>query len=87
MMVAATDDRGPSGVEDAEFMANVFTEHGAKEVFSTADPEEGEAFVAARRFSRSRRWRRRAHSCSRTLASRCPPWPIWSARRGNLSAI
>ncbi|MBP1816564.1 FAD-binding protein [Mycobacterium sp. OAE908] len=51
MMVAATDDRGPSGVEDAEFMATVFTEHGAKEVFSTSDPEEGEAFVAARRFA------------------------------------
>jgi glycolate oxidase subunit GlcD len=51
MMVAATDDRGPSGVEDAEFMAEVFTEHGAKEVFSTSDPEEGEAFVAARRFA------------------------------------
>ena len=31
-------------------MAEVFTEHGAKEVFSTADPDEGEAFVAARRF-------------------------------------
>ena len=51
MMVAATDDRGPSGVEDAEFMATVFTEHGAKEVFSTSDPQEGEAFVAARRFA------------------------------------
>ena len=51
MMVAATDDRGPSGVEDAEFMAKVFTEHGAKEVFSTSDPEEGQAFVAARRFA------------------------------------
>jgi glycolate oxidase len=51
MMVAATDDRGPSGVEDAEFMARVFTENGAKEVFSTADPDEGEAFVAARRFA------------------------------------
>src|SRR6476646_3666369 len=34
-----------------EFMAEVFTEHGAKEVFSTSDPEEGEAFVAARRFA------------------------------------
>jgi glycolate dehydrogenase FAD-linked subunit len=32
-------------------MASVFTEHGAKEVFSTSDPEEGEAFVAARRFA------------------------------------
>src|SRR6201996_6440467 len=51
MMVAATDDRGPSGAQDAEFMAAVFTEHGAKEVFSTSDPAEGEAFVAARRFA------------------------------------
>ena len=32
-------------------MADVFTEHGAKEVFSTSDPDEGEAFVAARRFA------------------------------------
>ncbi len=51
MMVAASDDRGPSGAQDAEFMAEVFTKHGAKEVFSTSDPDEGEAFVAARRFA------------------------------------
>jgi glycolate oxidase len=51
MMVAASDDRGPSGAQDAEFMAGVFAEHGAKEVFSTSDPDEGEAFVAARRFA------------------------------------
>jgi glycolate oxidase len=51
MMVAASDDRGPAGAQDAEFMAEVFTEHGAKEVFSTSDPDEGEAFVAARRFA------------------------------------
>jgi glycolate oxidase len=51
MMVAASDDRGPAGAQDAEFMAEVFTDHGAKEVFSTSDPEEGEAFVAARRFA------------------------------------
>ena len=38
-------------VEDAEYMAGVFTEHGATEVFSTDDPDEGEAFVAARRFA------------------------------------
>ena len=30
---------------------SVFTEHGATEVFSTDDPDEGEAFVAARRFA------------------------------------
>ncbi|MCB0948845.1 MAG: FAD-binding protein [Mycobacterium sp.] len=51
MMVAASDDRGPAGAEDAEYMAAAFTEHGATEVFSTADPDEGEAFVAARRFA------------------------------------
>ena len=51
MMVAASDDRGAAGAEDAEFMARVFTQAGAKECFSTADPAEGEAFVAARRFA------------------------------------
>lgn len=51
MMVAASDDRGPAGADDAEFMAKVFTEAGASEVFSTSDPDEGEAFVAARRYA------------------------------------
>ncbi|MFN8226956.1 MAG: FAD-linked oxidase C-terminal domain-containing protein [Mycobacterium sp.] len=51
MMVATSDERGPAGVEDAEFMAAVFAECGATEVFSTSDPDEGEAFVAARRFA------------------------------------
>ncbi|MED5816040.1 FAD-linked oxidase C-terminal domain-containing protein [Mycolicibacterium sp. 050232] len=51
MMVAASDDRGAAGQSDADFMAQVFTECGATEVFSTADPDEGEAFVAARRFA------------------------------------
>lgn len=51
MMVAASDDRGPAGAEDAEFMADVFTEAGATEVFSTSDPAEGEAFVVARRYA------------------------------------
>ncbi|MCB0933537.1 MAG: FAD-binding protein [Mycobacterium sp.] len=51
MMVAASDDRGEAGAQDADFMAQVFTEAGATECFSTADPAEGEAFVAARRFA------------------------------------
>ncbi|WP_199256386.1 FAD-binding oxidoreductase [Mycolicibacterium mengxianglii] len=51
ILVATSDERGPTGAEDAEFMAAVFTEHGAAEVYSTSDPEEGEAFVAARRFA------------------------------------
>jgi D-lactate dehydrogenase (cytochrome)/glycolate oxidase len=51
LMIAASDDRGPAGAEDAEFMARVFTEAGAKECFSTDDPADGEAFVAARRYA------------------------------------
>jgi glycolate oxidase len=51
MMVAATDDRGPAGLQDAEYMAQVFTDAGATEVYTTDDPDEGEAFVAARRFA------------------------------------
>jgi glycolate oxidase len=51
MLLACSDERGRAGSDDAEFMAGVFTEYGATEVFSTDDPEEGEAFVAARRFA------------------------------------
>ena len=51
MMIAASDDRGAAGAEDAAFMARAFTDAGAKECFSTDDPVEGEAFVAARRYA------------------------------------
>jgi glycolate oxidase len=51
MLLACSDERGRAGSDDTEFMAEVFTKHGATEVFSTDDPEEGEAFVAARRFA------------------------------------
>jgi glycolate oxidase len=51
MLIAGSDDRGRAGAEDAELMAAVFAEHGATEVFRTDDPDEGEAFVAARRFA------------------------------------
>ncbi|EUA51953.1 FAD linked oxidase, C-terminal domain protein [Mycobacterium xenopi 3993] len=50
MVLAGSDERGRAGAEDATLMANVFAEHAAKEVFTTDDPQEGEAFVAARRF-------------------------------------
>lgn len=50
MLVAGSDERGLAGSQDAEVIAEVFGENGAKEVFSTSDPDEGEAFVAARRF-------------------------------------
>jgi glycolate oxidase len=51
MLVAASDERGRGGSDDAELMAATFTEFGATEVFWTDDPDEGEAFVAARRFA------------------------------------
>ena len=51
LLVAASDERGKSGSEDAAVIAEVLGEHGATEVFSTDDPEEGEAFVAARRYA------------------------------------
>jgi glycolate oxidase len=50
MLVAGSDERGRAGSEDAELMAAIFAENDATEVFSTNDPDEGEAFVAARRF-------------------------------------
>ena len=50
MLVAGSDERGRAGSEDAELMASVFAECGAIDVFATDDPDEGEAFVAARRF-------------------------------------
>jgi glycolate oxidase len=51
LLVAGSDERGPTAGKDAETIAAVFAEHGAGEVFSTDDPDEGEAFVAARRFA------------------------------------
>ncbi|BBY70985.1 oxidoreductase [Mycobacterium paraintracellulare] len=50
MLVAGSDERGRAGSEDAEIMAKVLAENAATEVFSTDDPDEGEAFVVARRF-------------------------------------
>jgi glycolate oxidase len=51
LLLGASDERGKAGSDDAEIMAKIFTECGATEVFSTDDPEEGEAFIAARRFA------------------------------------
>ncbi len=51
LVIAGSDERGRSAGEDAEVIAAVFAENGATEVFSTDDPDEGEAFVAARRFA------------------------------------
>jgi glycolate oxidase len=51
LVIAGSDERGRSAGEDAEVIAAAFSENGATEVFSTDDPDEGEAFVAARRFA------------------------------------
>jgi glycolate oxidase len=51
LVIAGSDERGRSAGEDAEVIAAVFAENDATEVFSTDDPDEGEAFVAARRFA------------------------------------
>lgn len=51
LVIAGSDERGASAGHDAEVIAAVFAENGATEVFSTDDPDEGEAFVAARRFA------------------------------------
>ena len=52
MMVAATDDRGRVRRRGRRVHgATCSPKHGATEVFSTSDPDEGEAFVAARRFA------------------------------------
>jgi glycolate oxidase len=50
MLVAGSDERGRASGEDAEVIAAVFAENDATAVFTTDDPDEGEAFVAARRF-------------------------------------
>ncbi|HEU0190842.1 MAG TPA: FAD-linked oxidase C-terminal domain-containing protein [Mycobacterium sp.] len=50
MVLGGSDDRGKAREDDASVMAAVFTEHGAKEVYATDDPDEGEQFIAARRF-------------------------------------
>ncbi|MBV8863228.1 MAG: FAD-binding protein [Mycobacterium sp.] len=51
MLLGTSDERGKAGSEDADLMARVFAEYGATEVFSTDDPDESEAFIAARRFA------------------------------------
>src|ERR1700722_2402482 len=50
MLVAGSDERGRASGEDAELIATIFAENNATDVFTTDDPDEGEAFVAARRF-------------------------------------
>lgn len=49
LMVAQSDAPGAAGEAEVETMRSCCERRGAKEVFTTADPEEAELFVSARR--------------------------------------
>ena len=49
MLIAQSDAPGAACAAEIEFMEAACTTAGAKEVFVTTDPEEGELFVAGRR--------------------------------------
>jgi glycolate oxidase len=51
LLVARSDAPGEFARHEAEIMVAVCEKVGASEVFHTEDPEEGEAFTAARRFA------------------------------------
>ncbi|WP_319945668.1 FAD-binding oxidoreductase [Nocardia macrotermitis] len=51
MLVARSDAPGEHAAAEAAIMVEACEKSGATEVFSTEDPEEGEAFTAARRFA------------------------------------
>jgi glycolate oxidase len=49
MLIARSDAPGVAAAHEIEQMETACRAHGASEVFTTSDPEEGEAFAAARR--------------------------------------
>ncbi|MEH6797211.1 MAG: FAD-linked oxidase C-terminal domain-containing protein [Rhodococcus sp. (in: high G+C Gram-positive bacteria)] len=51
MLIARSDSPGADRGREIEIMATACTEAGASDVFTTDDPDEGEAFAAARRFA------------------------------------
>ncbi|TSD93944.1 FAD-binding protein [Skermania sp. ID1734] len=51
LVLARSDAPGPYAEREAETMAQICERSKASEVFHTADPEDGEAFCAARRFA------------------------------------
>lgn len=51
MLVARSDAPGEYATAEAALMVAACENAGAREIFSTEDPEEGEAFTAARRFA------------------------------------
>ncbi|MET0318573.1 MAG: FAD-linked oxidase C-terminal domain-containing protein, partial [Rhodococcus fascians] len=51
MLIARSDSPGADRGREIDIMASACTEAGASDVFTTDDPDEGEAFAAARRFA------------------------------------
>lgn len=51
MLIARSDAPGAAAAAEIAIMAQACTSHGAIEVFHTDDPDEGEAFTAARRMA------------------------------------
>lgn len=51
MLIARSDSPGADRAREIEIMAQSCTAAGASDVFTTDDPDEGEAFAAARRFA------------------------------------
>lgn len=51
LLVARSDAPGEFAAREAQIMLEACEKAGATEVFATEDPEEGEAFTAARRFA------------------------------------
>jgi glycolate oxidase len=49
LLLGRSDAPGAAAAQEAAIMAAACTDHGALEVFSTSDPDEGEAFLVARR--------------------------------------
>ncbi len=49
LLVAQSDAPGPAGAAEVAIIRQAFEAHGAADVFDTDDPQEGEAFTAARR--------------------------------------
>lgn len=51
MLIAQTDSPGDERIRESEFIAGAFAEHGATDIFTTDEPDEGEEFIAARRLA------------------------------------
>src|SRR5699024_8472199 len=75
MLLAQSDLTGPDRAAEAGFMATAFTEHGATEVFSTDDPDEGGQFTVARRAA----FTRPVMTCALLLEDGAAPLPALPA--------